>query len=364
MLGAASLLPRGLRAEQTQPFTGAASLKAHAAAHGLKTGTAVNTYALERDPVYKQTVIEQSNIVVAENAMKWGPLRPAPDKFFFDEADKFVAFAEANGMAIRGHNLCWHEQLPTWFASAVTKGNAERFLVEHIQTVVGRYKGKIRAWDVVNEAIDPKDGQPDGYRNSPWYKLMGPRYIDVAFRTARAVDPAALLTYNDYSIETDGGDTAKRQAVMGLVERLKKNGVPLDALGVQSHISADSASKIDGGLAAAVERCRALGMKVFITELDVNDDGLPMDDPAAREKAVAAVYGEYVTSMLRNPAVTDVLTWGTACGRSWLNAPGKAGQKFRPKHPDRKEVCLPFNDQYQPLPAFFALRGALDTRQG
>ncbi|RRA48048.1 endo-1,4-beta-xylanase [Acidipila sp. EB88] len=350
--------------EPTASFTGDASLKAHAAARGLFVGAAVNLGLLTREPGYRQTLIDQCNIVVAENAMKWAPMRPAPDQFFFDDADRFVAFAEEHGMAVRGHNLCWHEQLPPWFAATVNKQNAEQYLVQHIKTVMTRYKGKIRAWDVVNEAIKPEDGKPEGLRDSPWYRLLGPRYLEIAFRTARSVDPAALLTYNDYDIETDGAaQGAKRQAVMGLITRLKQGGVPIDALGVQSHLSAGSASKIDGGLAALVAQTRALGMKVFITELDVNDDSLEGDDGADREKSVAGIYGSYVGSMLSSPAVTDVLCWGVADRYSWLNSKGKDGSKWRPKHPDREEVCLPFDNNYQPHPAFFALRAALGSRK-
>lgn len=357
--------PRWLHGQQpgAEEFTGAGSLKNHAAAHGLYTGAAVNVALMRKDAKYRQTLIEQYNIVVAERSMKWGPLRPTPTTFFWGDADALVDFAERHGMAIRGHNLCWHEALPTWFASTVNKGNAERFLTDHIRTVVGRYKGKIRAWDVVNEAIEPKDGLPEGYRNGPWYQFLGPRFIDIAFRTAREADPHALLTYNDYSIETDSAeDTKKREAIAALVERMRDKGVPIDAVGVQSHISATSAAQIDGGLSHFVAHMQGLGLKVFITELDVNDDGLAANEAAAREKTVAGIYGSYVTGMLRHKAVTDVLTWGTANRWSWLNAPAPYGVKFRPKHPGREEVCLPFDNNYQPLPAFYALRRALDSR--
>ena len=356
---AAPRLLRGLGKKAA--FTGAGSLKAHVSARGLLTGAAVNMGLLGHDAAYTRTLIEQYNIVVAENAMKWAALRPGPERFDFTEADRFVAFAEAHGMKIRGHNLCWHEALPKWFAAIVNKSNAEQYLTRHIATVVGRYKGKIRAWDVVNEAIDPKDGLPDGLRNSPWYKLLGPRYIDIAFRAARAADPSALLTYNDYGIETGGrDDTAKRAAVLGLLQRMKRENVPLDAVGIQSHLSADSAAQIGSGITAFVRQAANLGLKIFLTELDVNDDALTANDAGERGRQVAAIYGSYVSLLLGNPAVTDVLTWGVSDQNSWLNAPGS---KSRPKHPDREEECLPFNTSYQPNPAFYALRDALSSRR-
>ncbi len=366
--GAVAVAAGPLRLLQAQgndggDYTGAGSLKAHAAARGLLAGAAVNMGLLGRDAVYTRTLAEQYNVVVAENAMKWAGLRPAPDRFDFAEADRFVAFAEAHGMKVRGHNLCWHEALPGWFAATVNKGNAEQFLTTHIATVVGRYKGRIRAWDVVNEAIDPKDHQPGGMRNSPWYKLLGPGYVAIAFRAARAADPAALLTYNDYGIETDAPDeTAKRAAVLQLVEGMQRSGVPIDAVGIQSHLSAGSAKQIGPGISAFVDRIAALGLKAFVTELDVNDDALPSDDPKVRGEQVAAIYEYYVTLLLKHPAVTDVLTWGVANRSSWLNAKGSSAAKFRPKHPDREQQCLPFNGDYSPDAAFYGLRNALDTR--
>jgi endo-1,4-beta-xylanase len=352
--------PNSSNSNGASSIAGPGSLKAHAAAHGLHAGSAVDVGMLQRDAEYRFMLAEQYNIVVAENAMKWGPMRPTPGTFRFDEADAFVAFAEQNHMAIRGHNLCWHEQLPKWFDATVTKDNAAQYLTTHIRTVAGRYNGRIRAWDVVNEAILPKDGKPDGLRDSPWFRLLGPDYIARAFRTAREADPKALLTYNDYSIEYDDPEqTAKRAAVLALLKRLKSSGTPIDAVGVQSHISANSPNKIGAGISEFLRECQAIGLKVFITELDVNDDDVPSNDDAVRDAAVAKVYGDYVTLMLANPAVTDVLTWGISDNHSWLNN----SKSHKEKHPNREERALPLDANYQPTPTFFALRGALDTRK-
>lgn len=317
-------------------FRGAASLRAHAAARSLYVGSAVNTGLLEDDSGYRRTVVEQCNIISAENAMKWAALRPGPEQFDFALADRFVAFAEANGIAVRGHNLCWHEALPTWFTGTVNRDNAEQFLTAHIAAVAGRYQGKIRSWDVVNEAISLADNEPGGMRNGPWYKVLGPRFIDIAFRAARAADPRTLLTYNDYGIETDGAaDTAKRAAVLALLARMKHDGVPLDAVGIQSHLSVDSGGQIGSGLNEFLKEAARLGLKVFITELDVNDDSIGEDNPKKRGEQVAALYRNYVGMLLGNRAVTDVLSWGISDGSSWLNAPGA---KFRARHSGREET--------------------------
>src|SRR5437016_2938248 len=223
-------------------ITGAGSLKAHAVARGLLTGCAVNANLFREDEVFRKLLVEQYNILVPENCMKWNMLRPTAETYNFADAASLEAFAETHKMKMRGHNFVWHEALPGWFAGTVNKDNAQKFLVDHIHTVGGRYKGKMHSWDVVNEAIWIPDGRSDGLRSSsPWFQMLGPGYIDLAFRTAREADPTALLTYNDYGIEYDNDNEGKkRAAVLALLRRMKADKVPLDALGIQSHIKAVS----------------------------------------------------------------------------------------------------------------------------
>ncbi len=338
---------------------GAGALRAHAEARGLFFGSAVDVGLLRSDPAYRSLLAEQCNIVVAENAMKWPAVHPALDRYSFDQADELVSFAEQHRMQVRGHNLCWHEALPPWFEASVTGQNAAQTLTDHIRIVAGRYRGRIRAWDVVNEAISLEDGRTDGLRVSPWFRMLGPGYIDLAFRTAREVDPHALLTYNDYGIEYDHPESfTKRAAVMGLLKRLKADEVPIDAVGVQSHIHATN-SGLGPGIAAFVAEAGTLGLKVFITELDVNDDDIASDEVATRDAAVAGVYGQYVTAIIANPVVTDVLTWGISDNHSWLNN----SKTHNEKHPGRQERALPFDENYRPTPAFYTLRGAIDSRK-
>lgn len=339
-------------------ITGQGSLKAHAAARGLLAGAAVNTRLLRSDANYARVLREQYSILVAENVMKWGPLRPAPDKYSFEEADALVAFAEQNHIKMRGHNLLWHEALPHWFESTVNKDNAERFLTDHIATVAGRYKGKIHSWDVVNEAIQVKDGRPDGLRKSPWLELLGPKYMDIAFRTARQADPDALLTYNDYGVEYDNEeDGRKRESILQLLRRMKADNVPLDALGIQSHIRAGFSSSFGKGIQDYIAGARAQGLQVFLTELDVNGDDLPYGDVAQCDHAIAEVYRSYLDTVLPDPAVKSVVTWGVTDRYTWLNSP-----TYRKKQPNRPQRPLPFDDNYQPTEAFFAMRDCLDRR--
>jgi endo-1,4-beta-xylanase len=343
--------------DNPEDISGPGSLKAHAAARGLLAGAAVNTRLLRSDATYRRVLTEQYNMLVGENCMKFGPTQPKPDTYFFNDADELVSFAETTGMKIRGHNFVWHEALPEWFAGTVTPENAKKILVDHIMTVGGRYKGKIHSWDVVNEAIWIPDGRPDGLRSSsPWFQMLGPDYLDLAFRTAHQADPHALLTYNDYDIEYDSdAQGKKRAAVLALLKRMKAAGTPIHALGVQSHLDAASSYGFATSTRELLDGARALGLQVFITELDVKDDGLESDNIAVRDQEVARVYRDFTGRMLEGKDVKAVLTWGVSDAHSWLNAP-----KWRVKHPDREQRPLPFDADYKPKPAFFALRESFE----
>jgi endo-1,4-beta-xylanase len=214
-----------------------------------------------------------------------------------------------------------------------------------------RYKSKMQSWDVVNEAVLPSDGRPDTLRDTPWLKLIGPGYIELAFRTARAADPSTKLTYNDYGIEAeDDASAKKRAAVLELVRGLHAQGL-IDAVGVQSHISAGG--NYGSGLAGFLDAVSGMGLEIYVTEMDVNDRKLGSED-ALRDKAVAATYREYLDLVLKNAAVKDVLTWGITDKYTWLN-----GEDARTDHlPER---CLPFDRELKPVASFFAIRDAFDA---
>ena len=338
------------------------SLRAAGAARGLLVGCAVAVWRLKSDPAYAELIKAQAGIVVAENEFKFASLRPSPTEFNFKAADLLEEFAASNGMKLRGHNFVWHRQIPAWFEGYVTKANAEQVLVEHIEKVGGRYAGKIHSWDVVNEAVQVSDGLPGGMRKSPWQTMLGgddfgkggdtvPKYIDVAFRTARRVDPKALLCYNDYGIEAeDEGSAKKRAAVMGLLRGMQAKGVPIDALGVQSHIAAGGSAVYGAGLKAMIAEARQMGLKVLVTEMDVNDRALG-PEIALRDKAVAETYESYLKTVVSDPAVIAVLTWGITDKYTWLNGEDsrKDGVLERP---------LPFDAELKVKPAVAAMRQA------
>lgn len=349
-------LPRAFAAEPDTHIDGSHSLEARAHKRGLLAGCAVGAANLHED-AFTRVLAAQFGLVVAENAMKFGPIHPQPESFFFDDADALVSFAQQHKIKVRGHNFVWHEQLPRWFAGTATKENAKNILTSHIHTVGGRYKGKMQSWDVVNEAIQISDGQPDGLRKSPWFELLGPGYLELAYHTAREADPKAKLAYNEYGIENESeGDAAKRAATLALLKRLKAANAPIDALGIQSHISAGTGQIWGKGLRELIQGAQSLGLEVYLTELDVNDDAVQEKDEAARDRIVAETYRDYLTVALESKAVKAVLTWGLTDAHTWLNNI----KSHREKQPGRDQRPLPFDPDYKPAPAFYAMRDAFD----
>jgi endo-1,4-beta-xylanase len=361
---AAAALPDWSIAQAPYNPTVVNSLREHAQARGLLYGAAVVPQLLDIDgvigghssDVYTQLVAGQCNILVAENAMKWAPLRPTPSSFNFAPADKLMRFASATGQQVRGHNLCWHESLPSWFKAIETKENAKQILIEHVQTVAGRYRGHIQSWDVVNEAIMPKDGRSDGLRKSPWLELMGPEYIEIAFQTAAVADPNAKLAYNDYDIELDTPEQAeKRTQVLMLVRRLKARNIPIHAVGIQSHLKADGPDA-GAGLQTFIRELKKMDLEVYVTEMDVNTKNIASGQDA-QDAAVAKVYRDYLGLVLHEPNVKMVLTWGIMNNHSWLNQMKRDWTQRPDGAPQRP---LPFDDHGQPTPAFEALSAAID----
>jgi endo-1,4-beta-xylanase len=228
-------------------------------------GAAVTPNSLSGDEA--KLILQHFGSITPENAMKMGPIHPEENRYFWDHSDKIVQFAVDNKLKVRGHTLCWHNQAPRWMfkdekGNDVSKEVLLQRLKDHITTVVTRYKGKIYAWDVVNEVIaDEKDKV---FRDSPWYRICGEEFIAKAFEYAHAADPDAILFYNDYNSE----QPVKRDKIIQLVQKLKANGVPIHGVGLQAHWHIGDPSESE--LKEALEKYSALGLQVQITELDVS----------------------------------------------------------------------------------------------
>ena len=321
-----------LRALACAPFAGSrlsiaaeafVPLRQLAAEKGIQFGFALNPAKLGADATYRDVVARQACIVVPENALKWEAVHPEPERYDFAPADVIAAFAQAHDQRMRGHTFCWHRALPDWVHRTVTPDNAETVLTAHIDTVAGRYRGRISSWDVVNEAIQWEDGQPGGLRNAFWYQMLGPRYIDLAFNAAHKADPAAVLCYNDYGLEKDTQyGERKRATVFAMLQGLKQRGVPVHGLGIQSHLRAGDT--FGPGLARFILAVRDLGLSVYVTELDVDDSRLT-GSSEDRDGAVAETYKRYLDLVLATRAVSTIITWGVWDTPHFTGATGNSG---------------------------------------
>jgi endo-1,4-beta-xylanase len=338
----------GLAAAETMP------LREHAAARGLFYGAASFKRILSSDTGFAKKFVEECSMLAPEWELKWKALRPLETVFNFDAFDWLVNFTQKNNMRFRGHNLVWHADLPAWFESMVNKHNAEKFLVEHIKTVVSRHAGKIHSWDVVNEPVNVWDKNPDGLRSSsPWYKLLGPGYIDMAFHAAREADPDTMLVLNQNNVEQEKpGDDETRKAILKLLERMKSSGTPIHALGIESHLGGKAGGFNKSKFRAFLNEVAGLDLKIIITELDINDSNLP-GEIAVRDRIVAGMYEDFLSVALDEKAVIGVLTWGLSDKYTWLT-------KYAPRYDKSPVRPLPLDDKFNRKPAWEAIARCFD----
>lgn len=328
------------RSVLSRPGQTGATLRSLAQARGRYIGAAVAPGPLLSEPVYAETLAREFNMLTPENALKFGRTHPSRDRYTFQDADAIVAFAQANGMAVRGHTLVWHEVLPRWLtAGAFARDELLAILHEHITTVVGRYRGRIAAWDVVNEAL----GSDGVWRNTFWYKTIGPEYVDLAFRWAREADPQARLFYNDYGGEGLG---RKSDAIYALARGMKQRGVPIDGVGLQMHVRLD-ASPEPADVVASLQRLAALGLEVHITEMDVRIQGQATEEKLARQ---ASIHRDMLRVCLAAENCRAFVFWGFTDRHSWI-----------PRYFPGWGAALPFDEAYRPKPAYRALIEALST---
>ena len=327
LIAAAILAGLGAGASFAEPPT----LGAAAAASGRYFGAALDPDAFDDRP-YRELARAQLTSVTPENAMKWGLVEPRRGAFDWRGADALVAFAKANGQKVRGHTLVWHQQLPPWLVNGSFRpAEIHDLMVAHIAAEAGRYRGSVYAWDVVNEAL-ADDGT---WRRSIFYDAMGPDYVAIALRAAREADPGAKLYINDYNIESEG---PKMRALYDLVAKLKRDGAPLDGVGLQSHFVL---GRVPADLQDVMAKFAALGVEVAITEFDVR---LPLPADQAALALQAKDYASVVEACRRTPRCVGVTTWGVTDGRSWV-----------PSFFAGYGAALPFDAEYRPKPAVEAM---------
>jgi endo-1,4-beta-xylanase len=290
-----------------------------AGVRGRLYGCAATTFELQ-NAVFAPLLAREARILVAEYEMKRAVLEPRPRSYDFAAADALLHFATRAQMKFRGHTLVWHRANPPWLVDALPSSRAEALLTGYITAVAGRYRGRMHSWDVINEALAPADGRGDRLRESIWLKAFGPSYIDMAFHAARAADPHALLVYNDWGCEGAGAEHDQfRAATLDFLERAKARDVPIDAYGMQGHLQAFGLPVEQRKLRIFVDALKALGLKLLITEHDVDDSGGPLDT-AVRDRAVADASRRFLDALLDSDATTAVLTWGLS--DRFLDPPG------------------------------------------
>ncbi|WP_245553312.1 endo-1,4-beta-xylanase [Echinicola vietnamensis] len=323
-------------------------------------GTAMNAWQISgRDSAATKIIKDQFSAIVAENCMKSGRLQPEEGEFTFDLADQFVEFGEQNDMLINGHTLIWHSQAPRWFFTDAEGQDVSReVLIErmktHIHTVVGRYKGRVDTWDVVNEAI-LDDGS---YRESKFYQIIGEDFIKLAFQFTHEADPDAELYYNDYSMAEPG----KREGVVRMVKKLQAEGVKIDGIGMQGHIGLHHPEIRE--FEKSLEAFADLGVEVMVTELDLTVLPSPWDDQGAEvsknfdyedkmnpfpnglpdevRDAFDARYLEFFALFLKHQdKISRVTLWGVADQHSWRNGWPIRGRTDYPLLFDRENKAKP-----------------------
>ncbi|MFJ4915216.1 MULTISPECIES: endo-1,4-beta-xylanase [unclassified Streptomyces] len=307
----------------------ATSLGSSAAAKGRYFGTAVAANHLG-ESAYASTLDTEFTMVTPENEMKWDAVEPARNAFGFGSADQIVSHAQGKGMKVRGHTLVWYSQLPGWVGGLGTD-DLRSAMNNHITKVMDHYKGRIYAWDVVNEAF--QDGGSGARRSSPFQDRLGNGYIEEAFRTARAADSGAKLCYNDYNTD---GQNAKSDAVYAMVKDFKQRGVPIDCVGFQSHFNSNS--PVPGDYRANLQRFADLGVDVQITELDIEGSG----------SAQAADYTKVVNACLAVSRCAGMTVWGVTDKYSWRSG----------------GTPLLFDGDYAKKPAYTAVLTALGGSGG
>lgn len=342
------------------------SLRELAAAKGVMFGSAlpaqpVMAQGSAEAETYLAVIAAECGALVCENEMKWPALRPNVTDFTFERSDAIVAYAAAHEMKMRGHTLLWHH--PQWFPDWLTNhdfgsrpaSEAERILTAHIRRVCEHYP-QVVSWDVINETVDADTGE---LRETSLSRAMGQSVLDVAFHTAREAAPHAQLVYNDY-MSWEAGHERHRAGVMRLLEGFKSRGVPIDALGVQSHIgSGNSDDSVGFDTAQETEWRRFLdettgmGLKLAITEFDVHDKNLPAD-PVVRDREVAALGRRYLDLMLEYPQLDTVMAWGMTDRYTWLQGrwPRQDGLAKRP---------TPYDTDFRAKPLRQAMAAAFEA---
>lgn len=304
-------------------------------------GVAVDFMMFGYDSVYKEKATSQFNSFTAENIFKPEYLHPEENYFYWTEADSMASYCIANDKRLHGHTLIWHQQIPSWIENFQGDANAWDLLMKiHIQTIVTHFKGKVKSWDVVNEAFE-EDGT---LRNSIWQEKIGDDYIQKAFQYAHEADPDALLFYNDYNLESNG---RKRKAVLDFFDELRATGIQVDGIGMQTHVNVCTARSNE--IVRAFSDVADADYLVHVSELDIalNPKGkaIGYDQDLLYDQAI--LLSEIVKGYNSLPANLQygITFWGVYDGQSWIRT-----------YYNRDDYPLLYDDNYQVKPCYCAMK--------
>jgi endo-1,4-beta-xylanase len=345
----------GVGASSTQWLRSAPPFRIMGQRDHLKVGVAAQ-HSMLSDPTLVAFITGQCSVFTPAREFGWGTIHPTPDKYDFREADWMMQFVAANDVEAHGHCLCWNDWNPSWLNTGLTSANAEQILASHINTIMGRYHGRFASWDVVNEPIRTGQGNPDGLNGGPWLSALGPTYIRIAFELAAQADPQSIRVLNLDTLEQDDAQSQhNRDASLKLVERLLGQKVPLQSIGLESHLSGGTSAR-SKAMIAFIREIKSMGLTFMITEMDVNDTSMPGDDDT-RKRLDGQYYFDYLQEML-SLSPTHVIFWTpTDKGNYWDSLAPKMSLYRRADggrhHPGILDADM------SPNPALAAIRAAL-----
>lgn len=300
------------------------------------------------DENYLNLLYRHCSHLTPEWELKWGEVEKRQGLRDYLIADSFVDFCEKKSFQIRGHTLVWHQNLGSWVKRFLDKSNALRVIESYVHETVTRYKGRVAHWDVVNEAIKVADGNVYGLRDSVFFSNCGIGFIEAAFVAAHAADPNSVLFYNDYGFYRGRGAVEKRRALLGLLDYLLSNNVPIHGVGLQSHIKIDGDYDSEFGFKSFISDLASFGLDIVISELDVDDRPIAKkNSPSERDFIVGSAVKRYLDICLGNAEISGIVTWGLSDKYSNFN-------RTLPHYISSR--CLPFDDYYQPKEFWYVLR--------
>ncbi len=333
----------------------AAPLRQLGSRRHLKVGVAAQKSMLA-DSQMAAFIAAEFNLFTPGREFGWGTVHPADDRYDFSGADWMVQFAQAHQLEVHGHCLCWNDWNPKWLDAALTSANAEGMLASHIETVMSRYRGRIPSWDVVNEPIRTGQGKQDGLSDGPWLRTLGPRYIELAFQVAAETDPHALRVLNLDTVEQDDGESERnRAASLALIECLLKERVPLQAIGLESHLTGKDPAKSKAGL-AFMRQIKSMGLQLLVTELDVNDTAIAGEGDD-RKKLDGQYYDDYIQEVLSVEPTMLIFWTPTDKNNYWDSLAPRMSMYRRADGGEHYPGLL--NKELLPNPALSGVRAAL-----